>query len=47
MRIVSKLLEMLTTFAGSGGIITRFCRLHSTEDPSINREETHCDVVKI
>ncbi len=37
----------MTTFAGSDGIIARLCRLHGTEDPSINREETHCDVVKI
>lgn len=38
---------MLTTLAGSGVIIVRFCRLLSTEDPSMNREEMHCDVVKI
>ena len=34
----------MTTLAGSNGIIARLRRLH---DPSINREETHCDVVKI
>ena len=45
--MMSKVLEMLITLAGSGGIIARFCRLLSTEDPSLNREETHCDVVKI
>mgnify|MGYP001038306040 FL=1 len=37
----------MTTFAGSDVIIARLRRLHGTEDPSINREETHCDVVKI
>lgn len=37
----------MTTLAGSNGIIARLRRLHGTEDPSINREETHCDVVKI
>jgi hypothetical protein len=37
----------MTTFAGSNGIIARLRHLHGTEDPSINREETHCDVVKI
>ncbi len=36
---------MLTTLAGSGVIIVGLCRLHGTEDPSMNREETHCDVV--
>ena len=44
---MSKVLEMLTTLMGTGGIIARLCRLQSTEDPSMNREETHCDVVKI
>ena len=39
--------QLLTTLTGSNGIIARLRRLHGTEDPSINREETHCDVVKI
>jgi len=38
---------MLTTLNGTGGIIAGLCRLHSTYNPSMNREETHCDVVKI
>ncbi len=38
---------MLTTFAGTNDMIVRFCCLLSTDNPSMNREETHCDVVKI
>lgn len=44
---MSKLLEMLTTLASSSGMIARLSRLRSTEAPSLNREEPHCDVVKI
>jgi len=38
---------MLPTLDGTGGIIVRLCCLHGTDNPSMNREETHCDVVKI
>lgn len=44
---MSNVLEMLTTLTDTDVIIARLCRLHSTEDPSMNREEMHCDVVKI
>lgn len=38
---------MLTTLECTGGIIVRLCYPQMTDNPSMNREETHCDVVKI
>ncbi|ARU83240.1 hypothetical protein A8A57_22025 [Lelliottia amnigena] len=43
----SKVLEMLTTLGSTGGIIVRLYCLQMTGKPSMNREDTHCDVVKI
>jgi len=38
---------MLTTLDFTGGIIVRLCCLQMSDNPSMNREDTHCDVVKI